>query len=119
MVIQTRIRSVWVNRSCPHAEYFHKLDRKKRIVVNNNASAVLLVLAALANRRKVIVSRTQLIEIGGGFRLPDIMKQSGAKLMEVGTTNRVHLNDYREALQADASLVLHAHRSNFKLVGFT
>ncbi len=89
------------------------------IVVNNNASAVLLVLAALANRRNVIVSRTQLIEIGGGFRLPDVMKQSGAKLVEVGTTNRVHLNDYREALQGNAALVLHAHRSNFKLIGFT
>jgi L-seryl-tRNA(Ser) seleniumtransferase len=89
------------------------------IVVNNNASALLLVLTALANRRKVIVSRTQLIEIGGGFRLPDIMKQSGAKLVEVGTTNRVHLNDYREALQANAAMLLHAHRSNFKLIGFT
>jgi len=104
-----------------HAENLLKslTGAEAAIVVNNNASAVLLVLAALANRRKVIVSRTQLIEIGGGFRLPDIMKQSGAKLVEVGTTNRVHLNDYREALQGNAALVLHAHRSNFKLIGFT
>ncbi len=89
------------------------------IVVNNNASAVLLVLAALANRRRVIVSRTQLIEIGGGFRIPEILKLSGAKLVEVGTTNRVHLRDYKDAMQEPTALVLHAHRSNFRMVGFT
>jgi len=89
------------------------------LVVNNNASAVMLVLAALANRKRVIISRTQLVEIGGGFRVPDVMKQSGAKLVEVGTTNRVHLEDYDEALQEPAALVLRAHPSNFRIIGFT
>lgn len=89
------------------------------VVVNNNASAVLLVLSALANKRRVIISRTQLVEIGGGFRVPDVMKQSGAKLVEVGTTNKVRLSDYREALEEPTALVMRAHRSNFKLVGFT
>lgn len=89
------------------------------LVVNNNASAVLLVLAALANKKRVIISRTQLVEIGGGFRVPDVMKQSGAKLVEVGTTNKVRLSDYREALEEPAALVMRAHRSNFKIVGFT
>jgi L-seryl-tRNA(Ser) seleniumtransferase len=89
------------------------------VIVNNNASAVLLVLSALANRKRVVISRTQLVEIGGGFRVPDVMKQSGAKLVEVGATNKVRLSDYREALEEPAALVMHAHRSNFKLVGFT
>jgi L-seryl-tRNA(Ser) seleniumtransferase len=89
------------------------------IVVNNNASAVLLVLSALANRKRVIISRSQLVEIGGGFRIPDVMKQSGAKLVEVGTTNKVHLRDYEEALQDGGSLVMRAHPSNFKIIGFT
>jgi len=89
------------------------------VVVNNNAAAVLLVLSALANRKSVIVSRSQLIEIGGGFRIPDVMRQSGAKLVEVGTTNRVHLSDYEEALSRPIALVMHAHRSNFKMIGFT
>ena len=68
------------------------------LVVNNNASALLLVLSTLARRRAVVIGRTQLIEIGGGFRIPDVMKQSGARLLEVGTTNRVHLSDYETAL---------------------
>jgi L-seryl-tRNA(Ser) seleniumtransferase len=89
------------------------------LLVNNNAAAILLVLAALANRRRVIISRSQLIEIGGGFRVTDVMKQSGAKLVEVGTTNKVHLADYEEALTEPAALVMHAHHSNFKMVGFT
>jgi L-seryl-tRNA(Ser) seleniumtransferase len=89
------------------------------VVVNNNASAVMLLLAALANKKRVVISRTQLVEIGGGFRVPDVMKQSGAKLAEVGTTNRVHLRDYEEALEEPAALVMHAHRSNFKIIGFT
>jgi L-seryl-tRNA(Ser) seleniumtransferase len=89
------------------------------LVVNNNASAVLLVLSALANRKRVVISRTQLVEIGGGFRVPDVMKQSGAKLVEVGTTNKVRLSDYEEALAEPTALVMRAHRSNFKLVGFT
>ncbi len=89
------------------------------IVVNNNASAVLLVLTVLASRKRVVISRTQLVEIGGGFRVPDVMKQSGAKLVEVGTTNKVRLSDYREALEEPTALVMRAHRSNFKIVGFT
>lgn len=89
------------------------------VVVNNNASAVLLVLSALANRKRVVISRTQLVEIGGGFRVPDVMKQSGAKLVEVGSTNKVRLSDYEEALEEPTALVMRAHRSNFKIVGFT
>ncbi len=89
------------------------------MVVNNNASAVLLVLSALAKKKRVIVSRSQLVEIGGGFRVPDVMKQSGAKLVEVGTTNKTHLADYEEALQESSALVMHVHPSNFKIVGFT
>lgn len=89
------------------------------VVVNNNASAVLLVLSALANKKRVVISRTQLVEIGGGFRVPDVMKQSGAKLVEVGATNKVRLSDYQEALEQPTGLVMRAHRSNFKIVGFT
>jgi L-seryl-tRNA(Ser) seleniumtransferase len=89
------------------------------LVVNNNASAVLLVLSALANKKRVVISRTQLVEIGGGFRVPDVMKQSGAKLVEVGATNKVRLSDYQEALEEPTALVMRAHRSNFKIVGFT
>lgn len=89
------------------------------LVVNNNAGAVLLALSALAKRRAVVISRSQLVEIGGGFRIPDVMKQSGAKLVEVGTTNRTRLDDYKEALEQGAALVMRAHTSNFKLIGFT
>ncbi len=89
------------------------------LVVNNNASAVLLVLSALANKKRVIIARSQLVEIGGGFRIPDVMKQSGAKLVEIGTTNKVRLSDYQSALEEPTGLVMRAHRSNFKIVGFT
>lgn len=89
------------------------------LVVNNNAAAVLLALSALAKRRRVIISRTQLVEIGGGFRVPEVMAQSGARLVEVGTTNRVHLADYEAALSETAAMVLHAHSSNFRIIGFT
>ena len=90
------------------------------LVVNNNAAAVLLVLSALARRRAVVIARTQLIEIGGGFRIPDVMKQSGARLIEIGTTNRVHRADYEQAIEEEhVALVLRAHRSNFRIVGFT
>lgn len=89
------------------------------LVVNNNAAALLLTLSALARRQRVIISRSQLVEIGGGFRVPDVLKQSGAQLVEVGTTNRVYLADYEEALRDSAALILRAHHSNFRLVGFT
>ncbi len=89
------------------------------LVVNNNAAAVLLALSALAKRRGVVISRTQLVEIGGGFRVPEVMKQSGARLVEIGTTNRVHLSDYEAALDERPALYLRAHRSNFTLLGFT
>ncbi len=92
------------------------------LVVNNNAAAVLLVLRALAHRKGVVISRGQLVEIGGGFRVPDILKQSGGKLVEVGTTNRTHLHDYKKAIAAQenrVALILRAHHSNFRIVGFT
>jgi L-seryl-tRNA(Ser) seleniumtransferase len=90
------------------------------LVVNNNAAGVLLVLSALARRRGVIIPRSQLVEIGGGFRVPDVMKQSGCRLIEIGTTNRVHLSDYQQAIDEQSpTLVLRAHRSNFRIVGFT
>ena len=91
------------------------------LVVNNNAGAVLLALTGLAQGRGVVISRGQLVEIGGGFRVPDVMVQSGARLIEVGTTNRTHLRDYVAALGAheDAALILRAHHSNFRVLGFT
>lgn len=89
------------------------------LVVNNNAAAVLLALSAYARRRRVITAVSQLVEIGGGFRVPDVLKQSGAHLVSVGTTNRVRLSDYEDALQEPAAAVLFTHPSNYKMVGFT
>ena len=88
-------------------------------VVNNNASAVMLALSALAKRKEVIVSRGQAVEIGGKFRVPDVMQQSGAKLKEVGTTNRTYISDYEEAISNKTAALLRVHRSNFMTVGFT
>jgi L-seryl-tRNA(Ser) seleniumtransferase len=88
------------------------------LVVNNNASAVLLILMALARGREVILSRGQLVEIGGGFRIPDVMRQSSATLVEVGTTNRTYLHDYEGALTENTAALMRVHRSNFRLMGF-
>jgi L-seryl-tRNA(Ser) seleniumtransferase len=89
------------------------------VVVNNNAAATLLILAALAAGREVVVSRGELVEIGGGFRVPDVMAQSGALLREVGTTNRTRLSDYAAAIADRTALILRVHPSNFRIEGFT
>jgi L-seryl-tRNA(Ser) seleniumtransferase len=89
------------------------------MVVNNNAAAVLLSLQTFASGREVIVSRGQLVEIGGSFRVPDVMRKSGAKMVDVGTTNKTHLKDYAEAIGPETAMLLKVHQSNFKIVGFT
>jgi len=89
------------------------------VIVNNNAAAVLLVLSALAAGREVLVARGESVEIGGGFRVPEVMEQSGARLVDVGTTNRTRADDYRRAVGADTALVLKVHPSNYRVEGFT
>jgi L-seryl-tRNA(Ser) seleniumtransferase len=87
-------------------------------VVNNNAAAVYLALAALCAGREVLISRGQLVEIGGGFRIPDVLRQGGARLVEVGTTNRTHLRDFAQAITDDTAAILRVHSSNFRQIGF-
>ncbi|MCY0875430.1 MAG: L-seryl-tRNA(Sec) selenium transferase [Firmicutes bacterium] len=89
------------------------------LVVNNNAAAVFLVLTELAKEQKVVISRGELVEIGGSFRVSEVMRASGAELVEVGTTNKTHVRDYADALEAGAKLVLRVHTSNFRIIGFT
>ena len=104
-----------------HAESLFQqlLGVEAALVVNNNASAVLLVLTVLTQGKKVVISRSQLVEIGGGFRIPDVLRHSGTKLSEVGTTNKTRLSDYEAAYDEDTAAVMRAHTSNYSIVGFT
>ena len=97
----------------------HLLHAEDALVVNNNAAAVLVALGALASGREVVISRGELVEIGGGFRIPDVLRQSGARLVEVGTTNRTRVSDFADAITSETALLLSVHPSNYRMVGFT
>lgn len=108
------------SRSVHAAQLLQRLTGSEAaFVVNNNAAAVLLMLSALCRGREVIISRGQLVEIGGGFRVPEVMAQSGCRLVEVGTTNRTHPRDYATAINDQTAAILVAHHSNYKIVGFS
>ncbi|MCX7838143.1 MAG: L-seryl-tRNA(Sec) selenium transferase [Anaerolineae bacterium] len=104
-----------------HAETLFKrlTGAQAALVVNNNAAAVMLILATFARGKQVIISRGQLVEIGGGFRVPEVMQQSGATLVEVGTTNRTYIHDYARAINEQTAMVMRVHASNFRVIGFT
>ena len=107
------------DRSAHAARFLAKTGgAEAALVVNNGAAAIFLVLATLAAGREVIVSRGELVEIGGGFRIPDVLESSGARLVEVGTTNRTRLSDYRDALGEHSALLLKVHTSNYRITGF-
>jgi L-seryl-tRNA(Ser) seleniumtransferase len=107
------------NRGTHLYELLNKLvGCEASLAVNNNAAAVFLILSTLAKKREVIVSRGELVQIGGGFRIPEIMKSSGAKLVEVGTTNKTSIADYRRSVGAKTALLLKVHQSNFQMAGF-
>jgi L-seryl-tRNA(Ser) seleniumtransferase len=102
------------------AEYLRILTgAEDAVVVNNNASAVFLILNTFANKKSVIVSRGELVEIGGSFRVPDVMSRSGAKLTEVGTTNKTRITDYTDAVSANTAMMMKVHKSNYEIVGFS
>ena len=108
------------------SRYSHLTDSIKKItaaedciVVNNNAAAVMLILSTMAKGKNVITSRSELVEIGGSFRIPDVCRESGAELKEVGTTNKTHLSDYENAIDENTAALFKVHQSNFKIFGFT
>lgn len=108
------------DRNCHAAELIKYITGAEDVlVVNNNAAAVMLILSTFAKNREVIISRGELIEIGGSFRMPDIMTASGCKMIEIGTTNKTRISDYSSAINVNTGLLFKAHRSNFKIRGFT